>query len=70
MKIKKERYYTEIGVEVTDRIKKFQTLFFEGNGFETENKAKEKAKRMNSYHYPVFADIGDDRTVVGYAVPR
>lgn len=66
----RQRYYTEINTDVTARIENGHTLYFEGNDFETENRAKEAAKQLRSYTYPVYEKDDGMMFICGYGVPK
>lgn len=61
-----QRFYTEDGVEVTDRINKGKTSFFKN-----EPDAQKMAEKKRSYTYPLFDSIFcSKRNLIGYAVPN
>ena len=59
---KKDQVYNSNGVNVTERIKTKQTLFFTD-----ENIANDKANQIKSYYYEIF---DSNNTLVGYGVPK
>lgn len=61
----KTRYYTEEGIEITERIDKRKTLFFTDI-----RKATANADQRRSYKYEVFDGVGSKSKLIGYAVPN
>ena len=61
---KEPRYYNDDGVDVTERIGKKTTFFFDRIIAETF------AFANRSYKYEIFDNPHSPRTVVGYGVPK
>lgn len=65
------KYYTEYGVDITNRIKNGRTLFFIGTDAKTRQKVSSEALKKRSYFFEVFSMKSQERKkLVGYAIPK
>jgi len=65
MKTETPQFYTDAGVNVTDRIDKGKTKFFE-----KRQTAEVHADQKRSYKYQVFDSAGYGRAHIGWGVPN
>lgn len=65
------KYYTEYGVDITNRIKNGRTLFFIGTDTKTRQKVSSEALKKRSYFFEVFSMKNQEqKKLVGYAIPK